>query len=114
MPMWFNPCAMGLDGSERWDAAPTVKGAVTTERLGAAEVFSNIDQHGVVLVVQSHIGRNRFHKKLLKFIVALLIGHPTVARKNPLGVGVDDEDGLFSGVEEDGIGGLRASPIDGE
>lgn len=37
-----------------------------------------------------------------------------MARENPFGIGVDDEDGFFPGVEQDGICRLRADAIDGE
>ncbi len=99
---------------QRWDAAPAVEGAQIAEGPLAAEVLADVDEHGVVLVVKGNVVGKVFYKEQLEFFIVFFVGHNTVAREDPFGIGVDDKDGLFSGIEQDGISGLWTSPIDRE
>jgi len=68
----------------------------------------------MILVVESDVGRKMLHKKSLKFVVVFFITHDPMAREDSFGIGIDDKDRLFSGVEQDGIGGFPTGPIDRE
>ena len=57
-------------------------------------------------------GKSRL-KRIADFIVGEL-GVSAVAFKDATSVGVDYEDGMFAGVEKDGVCGFRADPAQGE
>lgn len=65
----------------------------------------------MVLVVEARAARKMFHEKASEFVIALFVGHHPVAREDSFGVGIDDEAGFFSGVEQDGIRRLRSDAV---
>ena len=87
-------------GEFEWrHVAPAVEGARVTTRSSAAEIFANVDQHRVVLIVQRNIGGNTFHEKLLKIVVTIFVSHHAMTGEDPLGIGVNNENGFFASVQ---------------
>jgi len=68
----------------------------------------------VEFVEELVIGRKGGLEHLADFLVGELGVNVTVAFQDATGVGVDYEDGMFAGVEKDGVGGFRADAAEGE
>jgi hypothetical protein len=68
----------------------------------------------VKLVEELLIGRKSRLKHSADFVVAEFRMGVTVAFQDATSVGVDYEDGIFAGVEKDGVGGFRADSTKGE
>lgn len=68
----------------------------------------------MVLVVESPIAGKLFHKKLLELVITFFIRQDAVAREDSFGIGIDDKDGFFAGVEQDGICRFGADAVDGQ
>jgi len=65
----------------------------------------------VELIEQSLIRREIFVEELLDGRIIRSGRHEPVAGHYPASVGVGDEEGLPSGVEQDGVYGLRSQPL---
>ncbi len=72
------------------------------------------DDEGVVLVEEGDVGREGVHEQRLPAVVVVLRGSEAEAGEDAAGVGVDDEDGLAGGVEDDVVGRLRPDAVGGE
>lgn len=83
---------------------PAVERTGITKGLFAAKVFANVDEHGVVLVVEGDIMRQVLHEKILELIAAFFKGRTPWRER--IGIGVDDKDRLFASVEKNGVRGL--------
>lgn len=87
--------------------------------LGTAEVFSDVHNLGVVVlpIVQSvflgRIGQLGLAKTFDLIIVGVFL-NPAVPRKDSLGVGVDDESWMVSGIEKDAVRSFRPDAADGQ
>ena len=58
-------------------------------------------------------GEGRF-EHFADFIVSGFGVKLTVAFEDATGVGVNDKDGMFAGIEKNGVGGFRADAVKGE
>ena len=65
----------------------------------------------MVLVEEPRFRRQRLHEQPAPSFVGVGFGRDSDAREGAAGVGVDDEDRLAGGVEDDGVGGFRADPV---
>jgi len=73
-----------------------------------------VDYEGVKFVEELVIdGKSRLNHST-DFVVGQLRMGVTVAFQDATSVGVDYEDGMFAGVEKDGVGGFRADSTKGE
>ena len=91
------------------------KGALGTAGVvWPAEVFADLDDQSVKFVEELRIAGKRGFKHRANFFVAQAWMSESVALEDAAGVGVDNEDGMFAGVEKDGVGGLRADSAKGE
>jgi hypothetical protein len=77
-------------------------------RLSLANAFSGFDQKSVELVKNSLIVRQMLMQELLRGGVAVARGDQAMTCQDAARIGVRDEEGLLSGVEQDGIDGLRS------
>jgi hypothetical protein len=58
-------------------------------------------------------GEGRF-EHFADFIVSAFGVKVTVAFEDATGVGVHDKDGMFAGIEKNGVGRFRANAVEGE
>jgi hypothetical protein len=75
------------------------------------ELASANDQ-GVKLIIQRCVGREAPFEKRAELLVAVRRRHELVTLKNAPGVGVNHEDRMLAGVEENGVGRFRADSVD--
>ncbi len=68
----------------------------------------------MVLVVEGNTARKVFREKPLEFFVVPVVGHNSMTGEDPLGIGINDKDGLIAGVKENRIRGLGSDPMDGQ
>ena len=80
----------------------------------AAEMFAGVDDESVELVEELMVGWKRRFKKFADLVVGEFWVSEAVAFEDAAGVGIDDEDGMFAGVEKDGISGFRADAAKAE
>ena len=87
--------------------------------LGTAEVFSDVHNLGVIVlpiiqpVFLGRIGQVGFAKSFDLMIVGVFL-NPEVPRKDSLGVGVDDESWMISGIEKDAVRSFRPDASNGQ
>src|SRR5260370_6070805 len=80
----------------------------------AAEMFAGEDDERVELVEELMVDWKRRFKKFADLVVGEFWVSEAVAFEDAAGVGIDDEDGMFAGVEKDGISGFRADAAKAE
>ena len=89
--------------------------AIGAERLPfLAKAFAGFDNQGVVFVEQGGVGGQGGHEGALDFVIVALFRHEEMAGKDAVGVGIDDENRVPAGVEQNGVGGFRADAGNGE
>src|SRR3990172_2083738 len=89
-------------------SASLPQAAGVTAGLRAANIFGMAHKQGVKLVEQGRTSGQALMEPGLPFSVAVAHGTRPEAVPDASGVGVDDEDGVASCVEDDGVGGLWA------
>ena len=87
--------------------------------LGTAEVFSDVHNLGVVVlpIVQPVFFERIGQLGLAKSFDLMIVGgflNPAVPCKDSLGVGVDDESWMVSGVEKDAVRSFRPDAANGQ
>lgn len=75
----------------------------------AAEVFASIDNEPVVLLERLEIAVKVSLEERAELFVGRAIVGEAVSLEHAAGVGVDDEDGLVAGVEQDVVCGFWAN-----
>jgi len=86
------------------------EGAVVASGDGAAVGLTDGHEKRMVFVIELYIPREMFHKKRLDLVVGGVTRNEPVARENPPGVRVDDENRHLRRVQEDRIRRFRADP----
>ena len=84
---------------------------VAARRLALAIALSHLDQQSVKLIEQGLVRREIFVEELLDGGVIRGGRHELVTGHYPASVGVGDEEGVPSGIEQDGVYGLRSQPL---
>src|SRR6516165_2889959 len=77
-------------------------------------VFAGVNDERMVLVEELGIGGQARFEASADLVIGLPAVGQVVAFENAPSVGVDDEGGMTTGVEEDGIRGFRADAVDGQ
>lgn len=92
---------------------------IASRVLGTAEIFSDVHNLGMVVlpivqpVLLGRIGQLGLAKSFDLMIVGGLL-NPAVSRKDSLGVGVDDERRMISGVEKNAVRSFRPDAADAQ
>jgi len=79
-----------------------------------AEMFAGVDDEGMEFVEELVVGGERGFEESSDFVVGKFGMGVAVTFENAAGVGVDDEDRMFAGVEKNGVGGFRADAAEAE
>jgi len=79
-----------------------------------AKVLPGMHDERVVLIEERRVRREGSLEKVADVLVGFCPIEETVTFENATGISIDDENGVAAGVEENGVGGLRADTMDGE
>jgi hypothetical protein len=74
----------------------------------SAEMLAGVNNQSVEFIIQGAVGSQVELEELPEILVTELGRSESVAFEHAAGVGVDNEDGTFSRVEKDGVGGFGA------
>jgi len=94
--------------------ANILKAALRAERLLAADLLTMMDQKRVIFIEERSPVGQVFHEESLVggvTITPTASGRQADAVNNTPGVGINNEDGFTSGVEDYGVGGLLANAV---
>ena len=93
----------------------TKRALLAARRALPAPILSRIHNQRVKFVEQFRLRAesNASKKRADFFIIRLAIGDP-VTPENPVRVGIHHEDGMISGIQQDGVGGFRPDAVDGQ
>ena len=80
----------------------------------AAEVLAGMNDQSVEFIIQRDVGREALLEEFLNLFVIEPGAGESMAFEQAAGVGIDDEDRMFRGVEKNGIGGFRTDTVYGE
>src|SRR5262245_6947546 len=85
------------------------------KRIGlAAVMLSGMDDERVEFVEEVVIARERGFESGAEVLIGGFGMGEAVAFEDAAGVGIDDEDGMLAGIEEDGVGGFGADAAKSE
>ena len=89
--------------------------AFTTTRIARAAMFlAGTNDQGVEFIIQRHVGREAALEEATDFFVGVLCSGELMTLEHAPRVGVNHEDRVLAGVEENGIRGFRADAVDRE
>jgi hypothetical protein len=71
-------------------------------------VLAGVNNQSVEFIIQGGVGGQVELEELADVLVTEFGGSESVASEHAARVGVDNEDGMFSRVEKDGVGGFGA------
>jgi len=77
-------------------------------------MFARVNNEGVVFVEEGGVGGQALFEEGANFLVGGFGASQRVTLENAPSVGIDDEDFMIAGVQEDGVGGFRANAVDGK
>jgi len=77
-------------------------------------MFARVTDEGVVFIEEGGVGGQALFEEGANFLVGGFGASQRVTLENAPSVGIDDEDFMIAGVQEDGVGGFRANAVDGK
>jgi len=82
--------------------------------LRSAVVLAGVNDQGVELIVQRGVGREVALEETAELFVTVARLGEFVTFEQAAGVGIDNEDRMFAGIEKNGVGGFWAYAVDFE
>lgn len=77
-------------------------------------MFAGVNEEGVEFVEESMVGGEVLLKEGAKLLVGMFGRGEAVTLEDAACIGVNDEDGMAAGIEEDGVSGFRTDAVDRE